>query len=102
MLTIDHLSAPPPDFAIVTICDGTVLPGAAETLRLVGFTTSDCAETDDGANSAAMAIRRPMRMKRDFIVAPTFICVRASKRLLRHFGLATARANVPTPIPFER
>jgi len=41
-------------------------------------------------------------MKRDFIVAPTFICVRASKRLLRRFGLAIARANVSTPIPYER
>ena len=78
-LVMDHRSAPPPDFPIVTFCEATLLPDDAETLKVVGFTTTVCPNTDSGTNKAATAIRtRALMTERECMygLLPKCVCVR--------------------------
>src|SRR5689334_1646746 len=95
MFVIDQRSAPPPDFPIVTICEGTLLPGAADTVIVVGFTTSACAETDTGTNAAAAAIRtRRMATERELVATPT--CLRVRSESVAAFSTHYRRSHVHT------
>jgi hypothetical protein len=88
---IDHRSGPPPDLLIVTICEATLLPDDAETLKVVGFTTSVCPNTDSGTNNAATAIRTRAHMAERECIYGLLPKMRLRTNLeLRPFGPTTA------------